>query len=106
MPAGISIIPIKACISKLTERHEFPDKRRAMASHTHNLGELIEVAGLKAELKLADQLDPEFGKNWGIVRNWSEQRRYQLSSAEEAKELINALRDRRHGVLRWLKHYW
>ena len=59
---------IKACISRLTERHEFPDKRKALASHTHNLSELIGVAELTTERT-------QFSQYWGIVRDWSEQTR-------------------------------
>ncbi|MGD0616750.1 MAG: hypothetical protein ABSB67_03725 [Bryobacteraceae bacterium] len=32
---------LKACIAKKTQRHEFPDKRRVDASHTHNLIQLL-----------------------------------------------------------------
>ena len=97
---------IKACISRSTDRHEFPDKKRALASHTHNLGELIGVAELKTELTSAEKTDPKFSQYWGIVRDWSEQSRYERLTVQQAEALINALRDGKHGVMRWLKQYW
>jgi HEPN domain-containing protein len=42
---------LKACIAKSTQRHDFPDKVRANRSHTHNVRELINVAGLKDDLE-------------------------------------------------------
>jgi hypothetical protein len=38
---------LKACIAKGTERYEFPDKKRVDASYTHNLQELVKLAGLE-----------------------------------------------------------
>ena len=32
---------LKACIAKATVRHEFPDKKKADLSHTHNLRDLV-----------------------------------------------------------------
>ena len=37
---------LKACIAKGTQRHEFPEKKKVQSSHSHNLRELIRVAGL------------------------------------------------------------
>jgi len=40
---------LKACIAKHTRRSEFPDKKTAVASHTHRLEDLIGVARLSEE---------------------------------------------------------
>src|SRR5271157_3191242 len=37
---------LKACIAKGTGRGEFPDKKKVDSSHSHNLRDLIKVAGL------------------------------------------------------------
>ena len=97
---------IKACIAKATERHEFPDKKRAESSYTHNAVDLIRVAGLNKALHSAITGDSNFAEAWEVVRQWSEAERYERHSIEEAETLIVALSDRKHGILRWLKQFW
>ncbi len=97
---------IKACIAKGTQRHDFPDKKRVDSSHSHNLRDLIRVAGLDdARLEQASE-DAEFSKNWDVVEQWSEQSRYRRHRPESAQELLAAISDRRHGVISWIKLHW
>ena len=97
---------IKACIAKGTQRHEFPDKRKVESSHSHNLRELIRVAGLEdARLEQASN-NPDFRKNWDVVEHWSVQSRYRRHSRESAHELLMAVGGRRHGVISWIKLHW
>jgi HEPN domain-containing protein len=97
---------LKACIAKETQRYEFPEKNRVNASHTHDLKELVRIAELQSELREAGNNDPLFLKYWDIVQLWSEKGRYVTHSQERAQELIEAIGDRNHGVIKWLKHYW
>lgn len=97
---------LKACIAKGTQRHEFPDKKKVESSYSHNLLDLIKVAGLKDARVEQARKDPEFEANWGIVQSWSEQSRYRRHSAEAARSLMNAVSDRRHGVIAWIKLHW
>ena len=96
---------LKACIAKSTKRHDFPDKQRANDSYTHNAAKLIIVAGL--ELALAEAVrQSEFGWRWKIVIQWSEESRYTSHSPRDAMDLIEAIENRKHGILQWLrKHY-
>ncbi len=97
---------LKACIAKGTRRYEFPDKKKAESSYSHNLQELVRVAGLdEARLELASK-DPDFRANWNIARAWSEQSRYQRHRPEAARELLTAVGDRRHGIITWIKLHW
>ncbi len=104
--AGYAVeFTLKACIAKQTERHDFPDLERARDSYTHNAKKLIVTAGL--ESALADAVrQSEFGRRWRIVTQWNEESRYSSHSAQEAQDLIEAIENRRHGILQWLrKHY-
>jgi hypothetical protein len=47
--------------------------------------------------------DPQFQKHWDVVQSWSEQSRYTKNSRESAKALIEAIVDRNHGVMKWVK---
>jgi hypothetical protein len=67
---------LKACIAKETRRGEFPDRTRVNKSYSHNLPDLITVAGLdRARIEQAEK-DPSFRDNWDLVRSWSEESRY------------------------------
>jgi len=97
---------LKACIAKRTARHDFPDKERVNASHTHNLEKLVELAGLKDSLENARQSEPKLHVNWSVVTEWWEQSRYERPSQSEAEGLLRALVERKHGVFTWLKRHW
>jgi HEPN domain-containing protein len=59
---------LKACIAKGTQRHEFPDKKKVESSHSHNLRELIRVAGLDDARVEQSSQDPDFRTNWDVVQ--------------------------------------
>jgi HEPN domain-containing protein len=97
---------IKACIAKGTRRFEFPEKKKVDSSYSHNLRELVGVAELeKARLEQASR-DSDFRRNWQTVRSWSEQSRYERHPPESARELLEAVGDKNHGVLSWIKRHW
>jgi len=96
---------LKACIAKATERHDFPDLERARGSYTHDAKKLIAVADLKSAFDVAMR-QSEFAWRWEIAVKWSEGSRYGGHSPQEALDLIEAIENRRHGILQWLrKHY-
>ncbi|MBY0506304.1 MAG: HEPN domain-containing protein [Bryobacteraceae bacterium] len=97
---------LKACIAKETRRGEFPDRKKVESSHTHNLLQLIKVAGLDKQCALQAGRDPSFGSNWDYVQRWSEQSRYRRHEPEAARALLAAVSDRRHGVIAWIKQQW
>ena len=97
---------LKACIAKETRRHEFPDKRRADSSHTHSLIDLVRYANLEASRQELARRDLEFQEKWDTVKSWSEQSRYRRHSPQEAKDLVEAVCNRRHGIVAWVKLYW
>lgn len=97
---------LKACIAKDTQRYEFPEKKRVEASYTHDLRELVRVAGLRNELRASLQADAVVQGYWDIVELWSEQSRYSRHTPETARKLIVAISDNNHGAMKWVRHYW
>ncbi len=97
---------LKACIAKQTQRHEFPDKKIVNDSYTHDLTKLVNVGGLAPDLDRKEQSDAVFRLNWSVVRNWTEQSRYEHHSSKEARDLYKAITSRNHGVLRWIRQHW
>jgi HEPN domain-containing protein len=56
---------LKACLAKLMKSEEFPDKKFAEKCWTHNLTQLLELAGLNEDFEAALQSDPDLGKKLG-----------------------------------------
>jgi len=97
---------LKPCIAKETKRHEFPDKRRADSSYTHSLSDLVRYANLETSRQELASRDLEFKENWDKVKLWSEQSRYRRHGAQAAQDLVEAVCNRRHGVVTWIKLLW
>jgi HEPN domain-containing protein len=115
--AGYSVeCALKACIAKRTREHDFPEKKLVIDSHTHDLGKLLDLAGLSDLLKndVADNV--ELKLDWETVREWSEQSRYQLydqlydgnpfGGLASAQSFIDAVESKKGGVLRWIRQSW
>lgn len=98
---------LKSCIAEQTQQFDFPDKKKAISSHTHNLGELFRLSGKYGEFEKSWKAQPDLERNWGIVSNWSEASRYNLSIAgSDAKIMYWACSARKNGVLTWIRKRW
>ena len=104
--AGLSIeCALKACIAKKTRRHDFPnDAKYANKVYSHNLEELLKLAQLEAHLDRDMKARPQLAINWGVVKAWNVDSRYELSglSGKDMVAAVNSL----DGVLQWIKLYW
>ena len=96
---------LKACIAKEARRHEFPPKvdyvRRV---YTHDLEELLRLAGLEKQLETDAKANQSLGINWGVVKRWSEETRYKASGLN-GRDLYAAINGP-SGVLPWIKQRW
>ena len=97
---------LKACIAKKTNRHDFPDMVLVRRVFTHDLAELLKLAGLSDPHSEEVLHNPEFQVNWYAVNDWREQSRYETPDEDRARQIFRAVADKKNGVLRWLKHYW
>jgi len=97
---------LKACIAKRTREHDFPEKALATRSYTHKLQDLLVVAELRTELEAALQADPIMQANWTIVKDWSEESRYEKRTLQEAEILLRAIEDKKGGLLPWIMQRW
>ena len=96
---------LKACIAKQTQEFDFSDKKTVMDSYTHDLEKLVKVAKLEKQLKSLLN-DPDFSLRWSMVKDWSEESRYQTHNRQEARDIYSAITDPNHGVLQWLQQHW
>jgi len=97
---------LKARIAKQTRRYDFPDKDRANRSYVHDLVQLVRLGGIEPDLKDKMQVDSAFRANWNVVKDWSEDSRYEGRSEQEARDLYAATANSKHGVLRWIRRHW
>jgi hypothetical protein len=97
---------LKACIARQTEQVEFPDKSKVNASWSHKLDQLVQTAGLAANLSVKSGADAEFGANWSVVKDWNEDSRYVAWSERQAQDLFTAITEPTHGVLPWIEGHW
>ena len=97
---------LKACIAKMVRRYDIPDRNLANDSWKHDLEALVKTARLSADLRATIAADPVFEQYWGVAKDWNESSRYERRTRLQAEELIQAIGDPRHGVLRWIRRYW
>jgi HEPN domain-containing protein len=97
---------LKASIAKLMKSEEFPDRNFAEKCWTHNLPQLLALAGLKADLDAALQADPDLDDNWDTVKDWNESSRYARTPKADAERFYQAIAEKKHGVLSWIKGRW
>jgi HEPN domain-containing protein len=96
---------LKACIAKLTQQYDFPEKKIVDDSHTHDLTKLVRSAGLEVPLQNR-RSDPDFDPKWTEVKDWSEKSRYKEHTEQNARDIYLAITDPNHGVLQWLQQHW
>jgi HEPN domain-containing protein len=98
---------LKSCIiAYLMKTDDFPDKRFSEQCWTHDLERLVVLAGLRAALDSDAAADAYLSKNWGLVTDWTESSRYVLTPKAEAKAMVEAVANSKHGVLSWIKRRW
>ena len=101
--AGYAIeCALKACIAKNSRRHDFPDKKFVVRSHTHDLKELIKLAQIGSSLELDSRMQP----SWGLVQQWSEESRYRTYPDQDARELLDAIANSKYGIMPWITRHW
>jgi hypothetical protein len=52
------------------------------------------------------KVDGDIKFNWAVVKDWSEQDRYNRNTEEEARDLFDAVAKPKEGVLEWIKQHW
>jgi HEPN domain-containing protein len=97
---------LKACIARLTRAEDFYDKNLARKIFQHNLAELANYARLSAVIEQSGRGDPVFQANWAQVSLWNEESRYETHTQTEAEQMIRAVQDPDHGVMRCIRQYW
>lgn len=105
--AGYAVeLGLKACIAKLVAADTIPDRQFFNKIFSHEFPGLIGLAGLSAELKDAQDRNPNFAANWAICAEWRPDVRYGSVLAIDAQLLVQAIADDKDGVLIWIRKFW
>lgn len=97
---------LKACIARQISPETIPDKDLIKNVLNHDFGSLVGIAGLKEELKEAQDSDSLFASFWAIVSEWSPDSRYENMDPTSAQLIIEAIGNESSGVFKWIKKYW
>ncbi len=99
---------LKACIARKTQQFDFPPKRAVVDDmYKHDLLKLINVSGLKSDFEKHEKESNEFAANWGTIKDWSEEIRYNTTVEQKrAIDVLAAITDKDYGILEWLKKSW
>jgi len=98
---------LKACVAKQVREHDFPDRRLAQEAYTHDLEKLVRIAGLQYQFELDRQASDALDLNWAVVKDWSEESRYDPRITErQARDLHSACVGTPEGVLHWMRKRW
>ena len=98
---------LKACIARLTSQDDYPPKPKFIHDYySHEIEKLLKTAGLTAQRDADAAADPVLDANWDIVKDWTEESRYDRKTQAQTQVLIAAITDAAHGVLPWIKRRW
>jgi len=98
---------LKACIAKKTKKFDFPPKPKIINDiYTHSMNQLVKVAGMDTMLSTEMSASDKFASNWAVVKDWTEESRYEKHDEMQAKSLYSAVTSRKHGVLKWIRLHW
>src|SRR6266404_1301347 len=75
--AGYAVeLALKVCISKQMQSAVIPDKRFINDVYTHNLNQLLGLAGLRSQFESDSRANTQLAAHCAIVTKWDEQSRY------------------------------
>jgi len=100
---------LKSCIlARIAAYPEviFEDKRFSQVAWSHDVENLLRLAGLEADRDAAGVANPVFYRNWQLARTWNEQSRYLQKTQSEAQLLFDAIADPVEGVMQWIRVRW
>jgi hypothetical protein len=73
---------------------------------THDLVQLVKLAGLEADFGATRGANPALASFWGTVKEWTETSRYEERSRFDAEQLYEAVNNKPNGVIRWIQLRW
>lgn len=100
---------LKARVCKILDS-DYPETGEISKSFlTHKFDTLVKLGGLQKTLDNELSSNVNFKTNWSLATSWSEILRYNpigTSTKTDVADIINALEDKKNGILTWLIKRW
>jgi HEPN domain-containing protein len=98
---------LKSCLAGTVKEFDFPDKRFVEKIYKHSLEGLFELNGalwiqFKAEAKPGSKL----ASNWNSVKDWDNEKRYDVVEKLDAQALYEATTEIDFGIVEWIRRRW
>lgn len=98
---------LKACLARAVKEHDYPDKKFVNDMYQHDLPSLIGLdATLLGALKADMTLDSKLEANWNTIKDWDDEKRYDIVDEPEARGLYDATAETGSGVMSWIRRRW
>jgi hypothetical protein len=101
---------LKSCVLAYMENSNadviFRERKFSDNCWTHNIEELVRLAGLRSALDLDMAANRQLGINWIYATQWKEISRYQTATEFNARRLYQAVAYAADGVLPWIRTRW
>jgi hypothetical protein len=98
---------LKACLARAVKEYDYPDKKFVNGMYQHDLQSLIGLdAALLTDLQAGMALDSKLEANWKTVKDWDDEKRYDVVNEQEAKGLFDATTEAVSGVMPWIRGRW
>jgi len=98
---------LKSCLAGAVKEHDFPDKEFVNGMYVHNLEKLFKLNGaLWVALQADMTTDAKLKVNWSTVKDWNDNKRYDIVEELEATALYEACMETGSGVMVWIRGRW
>ena len=102
--AGYSVeLMLKAILSSQFKNNTIPERAVVRDAFVHDIEKLARSSKIDSDLKAMLDLDERFNGFWKTVLEWDPISRYDAHSVQDAEDLVRAIDDAEHGVLKWLR---
>lgn len=98
---------LKACLARTVKEFDYPDKKFVIDMYQHDLEKLAALdATLSVALEADMQRDLQLAANWNTVKDWDDEKRYDIVQEQQARSLYEATADATSGVMKWIRGKW
>lgn len=98
---------LKSCLAGTVQQYDFPDKKFVLQMYVHDLEQLFRLNGaLWAQLETDTKMDRNLAVNWTIVKDWDDDKRYDVVDELAAKGLYSAATEPNCGIVEWIRRRW
>lgn len=106
--AGLAVeCALKSCLAGEVRQHDFPDKSFVNSIYVHNLEKLFRLNGaLWVTLEADIATDKKLAVNWSTVKDWDDEKRYDIVAELDAKAMFDATTEKGSGVMAWIRGKW